>query len=239
MIVFLAGFLAGRAQASSASSGRCSARSALVAVPVLLVFFEPDFGTALVYCAALVGVLFFARRPLAATSPRSALRPRARRGRRAVVLPSRGRIEVLKPYQVDRLIGFVDPDADPSGTTYNVEPGDHGGRRGRARRARRRPGRRRRSSTTSPSTPPTSSSPRSPSSGASSGQPILLLLYAIVVWRGIKVVAVADSLFTAAVAGAIVAALAVPGLPQRRDEHRHRADHRHPAPVRQLRRQLA
>ena len=36
---------------------------------------------------------------------------------------------------------------------------------------------------------------------------ILLLLYAIVVWRGIKVVAVADSLFAATVAGAIVAAL--------------------------------
>jgi rod shape determining protein RodA len=39
------------------------------------------------------------------------------------------------------------------------------------------------------------------------GAAILLLLYALIVWRGIRIVAVADSLFSAIVAGAIVAGL--------------------------------
>ena len=34
-------------------------------------------------------------------------------------LPSAG-LDVLEPYQRERLVGFVDPDIDPSGSTYNV-----------------------------------------------------------------------------------------------------------------------
>ncbi|MGH3093123.1 MAG: FtsW/RodA/SpoVE family cell cycle protein, partial [Gaiellaceae bacterium] len=39
------------------------------------------------------------------------------------------------------------------------------------------------------------------------GASILLLLYALIVWRGIKIIAVAPDLFTATVAGTIVFAL--------------------------------
>ena len=36
------------------------------------------------------------------------------------MVPAHAGIEVLKPYQMDRLIGFVNPDSDLSGTTDNV-----------------------------------------------------------------------------------------------------------------------
>ena len=36
---------------------------------------------------------------------------------------------------------------------------------------------------------------------------ILLLLYALIIWRGIKIIAIAENLFSATVAGAIVTAL--------------------------------
>ena len=99
-IVFVGAFLAGRSRQIT-QGWVVLAAVGIAAGPVLLVFFEPDFGTALVYCAALVGLTVLMG------------------GGRKWFLPNAG-IEVLKPYQMDRLIGFVNPDSDPSGTTYNV-----------------------------------------------------------------------------------------------------------------------
>ena len=85
---------------------------------MLLVFLQPDLGTALVYAAAFSAVLFVAGvrwihlavlATLAATLVLGVL----------WFLPSAG-VEVLKPYQTARLTGFANPDADPSGLTYNV-----------------------------------------------------------------------------------------------------------------------
>src|ERR671910_1634962 len=89
----------------------------LGAVPILLVFLQPDLGTALVYSAALFAVLFFVgvrwRQLLALffVAVFSVL---------AVLwlLPSAG-IQVLKPYQAARLT--LDPSADPGGITYNLD----------------------------------------------------------------------------------------------------------------------
>ncbi len=117
-------------------------------------------------------------------------------------LPAAG-VEVPDAYQKDRLIGFVHPDVDPSGTTYNVTPVDHGGRLGRPRRARSRG-----PSQTNMNYLPEHNTDFIFSSLAEQrgflGAAILLLLYAFIAWRGIKIVAIAPSLYTSAVAGAIV-----------------------------------
>ena len=203
LVLFLAGFLAGRARRPG-EAGTVTGAIALAAVPILLVFFEPDFGTALVLCVALVATLFFAGVRwfyLAALGVVGA-------GIGVAVLwalPSAG-FQVLKPYQVDRLVGFVNPDADPSGTTYNIIQSitavGSGGLDGRGIAG---------ASQTKLNYLPEHATDFIFASLAEQrgflGASILLLLYALIVWRGIKIVAVADSLFSATVAGALVAAL--------------------------------
>src|SRR5205814_7960056 len=86
--------------------------------PSLLVFVQPDIGSALVYVAALGALLFVAgvRWPhlvvlwsVAAIGIASVL----------WLLPAAG-TDVLKPYQKNRLTGFLNPSQDPRGSTYNV-----------------------------------------------------------------------------------------------------------------------
>jgi rod shape determining protein RodA len=118
------------------------------------------------------------------------------------LLPSAG-VEVLQPYQVDRLTGFLHPDVDPSGSTYNVNESitaaGSGGYDGRGVAG---------ATQTNLDFLPEHNTDFIFSSLAEQrgfiGAAILLLLYALIAWRGIKVIAVAPTLFTAAVAGAIV-----------------------------------
>ena len=118
-------------------------------------------------------------------------------------LPAAG-VQVLKPYQADRLTGFIDPDADPSGATYNVNQSITAVGAGRAGRARRRGRHADAASTTCPSTRPTSSSRRSPSSAASSARRSCCCSTCSWSGEGCKIVAVARDLFAAIVAGGIV-----------------------------------
>ena len=122
-------------------------------------------------------------------------------------LPSAG-VEVLEPYQRDRLIGFVDPDIDPSGSTYNVNQSitavGSGGLDGRGVAQ---------ATQTRFNYLPEHSTDFIFSSLAEQrgflGAAILLLLYAVIIWRGVKIVAVARDLFSAVVAGSIVFALLI------------------------------
>jgi rod shape determining protein RodA len=90
---------------------------AYAGVPAGLVFVEPDFGTAIVYLASLLCVLFVAG---------VRLRHLALLGGVAVILavavlwalPAAG-VEVLKPYQVDRLTSFLHPDRNTLNEGYN------------------------------------------------------------------------------------------------------------------------
>jgi rod shape determining protein RodA len=173
----------------------------LGAVPMALVFLQPDLGTALVYAAALSAVLFVAGvrwlhlgllAALAATILTSVL----------WFLPSVG-IEVLKPYQTARLTGFTNPDADPSGLTYNVKQSitavGAGGLEGRGVSE---------ASQTRFDYLPEHATDFVFASFAEQrgffGAAILLLLYLLVVWRGLRVVTVAGDLYGAMVAGGIV-----------------------------------
>ena len=83
----------------------------LAAVPGLLVFFQPDLGTSIVFAGIVVGILVVAgARPrylgiLALTA--------------AVLIFGGFHVGLVKEYQVARLTGFLDPQNDPLGTGYN------------------------------------------------------------------------------------------------------------------------
>ena len=200
LILFLAAFVANRAR-SETPWKTVWAAVGLASLPMMLVFKEPDFGSALIYGSALLAVLVFGGVPwkhlasfaiVAALIALSVL----------WFLPSAG-VDVLDAYQKDRLIGFVHPDVDPSGTTYNVNQSvtavGSGGIDGRGVAG---------ASQTNMNYLPEHNTDFIFSSLAEQrgflGAAILLLLYAFIAWRGIKIVAIAPSLYTSAVAGAIV-----------------------------------
>jgi rod shape determining protein RodA len=171
----------------------------LAAAPILLVFLQPDLGTALVYGAAFLAVLFFVGvrwRQLLALLALAAI------GLLAVLwlLPEAG-IQVLKPYQAARLT--LDPDADPSGVTYNLNQSitavGAGGLTGRGPTD---------ASQTRLDYLPEHATDFAFASLAEQrgfvGCSILLLLYLLVVWRGLRVITVAGDLYGAVVAGGLV-----------------------------------
>lgn len=200
VILFLAGFVASRAR--RLGEWRTTfATVGLALPPILLVFREPDFGTALIYCGAVAAILFFTGTPWLHLGLLTAVTGLVASSI-LWFLPAAG-LEVLEPYQRDRLIGFVNPDIDPSGSTYNVNQSitavGSGGLDGRGVAG---------ASQTNLNYLPEHSTDFIFSSLAEQrgflGASILLLLYALIAWRGIKIVALAPTLYTAAVAGAIV-----------------------------------
>ncbi len=91
---------------------------AYAAVPAALVFFQPDFGTSTVYVALVLAMLFFYG---TSWTHFVALAGAGVAAFAAVLwaLPLVG-LELIKPYQMDRLLVFLDPGRDPSGSGYNV-----------------------------------------------------------------------------------------------------------------------
>jgi rod shape determining protein RodA len=199
-VLALAGFLAGRPRRLG-ELRTVAATIGLGLVPALLVFLQPDLGTAMVYAAALAAVLFVAGtrwRHLALLAAGAVVLVAA------VVwaLPAAG-VQVLKPYQTARLTGFANPASDPAGATYNVNQSlitiGSGGLDGRGVGD---------ASQTRLNYLPEHNTDFVFASFAEQrgffGAAILLLLYLLVVWRGLRVVTVAGSLFGAIVAGGIV-----------------------------------
>ena len=85
----------------------------IAGLPAVLILLQPDLGTMLVLSATVFGVLAVSG---------------ARRRWLVLVLVSAGAVAaaalaggVLKAYQVDRFLAFVNPDLDPRGAGYNVE----------------------------------------------------------------------------------------------------------------------
>ncbi len=199
-VLAIAGFLVERGRRVG-ELGTVATAIALGLVPMVLVFLQPDLGTALVYGAALTAVLFLAGvRWLHLVLL----------GVGAVVLvtgvlwflPAAG-VQVLKPYQTARLTGFTNPDSDPGGLTYNVTQSrtavGAGGLSGRGVEG---------ASQTRLDYLPEHATDFVFASFAEQrgfvGTSILLLLYLLVVWRGLRVVTVAGDLYGAIVAGGIV-----------------------------------
>jgi len=205
LVIVLAGFVAERRQRIREWSTTLGIIG--IAMPlVVLVFKEPDFGTTLTYAAIALGALFFGGTPwrhLAVLAVVAGLVA----GALLWFLPSAG-LDVLEPYQRERLVGFVDPDVDPSGSTYNVNQSitavGSGGFDGRGEAN---------ATQTKFNYLPEHSTDFIFSSLAEQrgfvGASILLLLYAIIIWRGTKIIAVAKDLYSAILAGTIVFALLI------------------------------
>jgi rod shape determining protein RodA len=203
MVLALAGLVAERGRRIR------EPRTALVAVGValpaiLLVFAQPDLGTALVYAAVLAAVLFFAGTPWVQLAV----------GGGGVIivaalvlwgLPSSG-FDVLKPYQKDRLVGFTHASTDPNGPNYNVNQSKtalaSGGMNGLGYTN---------ATQTKFNFLPAHRTDFAFSAFAEQhgfvAAAALLLLWLLVLWRGLRVVTLATDAFSAIVAGAIVAML--------------------------------
>jgi rod shape determining protein RodA len=203
VVLALAGFLADRFRRMNEWRTSLTA-VALALPPMMLVFVQPDIGSALVYAAALVGVLLIAGVRWLHLAILGVV---------AVVLalfvlwwlPAMG-TPVLKDYQTSRLTGFFHPDQDPRGSTYNVRQSmtavGSGGAAGKGVAG---------ATQTSLDFLPEHATDFVFASFAEQrgfvGAGFLLLLYLLVVWRGLKVVASARDPFSAIAAGGIVFAL--------------------------------
>jgi rod shape determining protein RodA len=106
----------------------------LALVPAMLVIAQPDLGSGLVYLAIVLAVLFVAGTKWTHFAALGALGAAAV----AVVLvaaPAVG-VEVLKPYQMDRLTAFLNPSDDPAEEGYQINQSltaiGAGGKTGRA-----------------------------------------------------------------------------------------------------------
>jgi rod shape determining protein RodA len=203
IVLALAGFLAERAR--NANDLRTTLRVlGLGVIPVILVFAQPDLGTALVYMAALGAMLFVCGTPwkqLAVLGTIAALLV-------VGVLwagPAVG-VDFLKGYQKSRLTCFVHPSQCTVDARYNLDQsiaavgsGQVNGR-----------GVKNATQTRLNFLPEhgtdfvfASYSEQRGFVGAS----LLLALYLLVLWRGLRIVAVARDLYSAIVAGGIVVAL--------------------------------
>jgi rod shape determining protein RodA len=197
-VLAIAGFLVERAGRVTRWRTIVSALG-LGAVPIVLVFLQPDLGTALVYGMSLLAVLFFVGvrwrqllvlGVLAVFAIASVL----------WLLPAAG-VQVLKPYQTARLT--LNPDSDPGGLTYNLDQSitavGSGGLTGRGLVE---------ASQTRLDYLPEHATDFAFASLAEQrgfvGCAILLLLYLLVVWRGLRVLTVAGDLYGAVVAGGLV-----------------------------------
>jgi rod shape determining protein RodA len=200
LVLALAGFLAERTRRLNEWRTTLSLVG-LASVPIFLVFLQPDFGSALVYCAAVGAVLFVAGTPwtqiaaLAAATVTAAVMVLG-------VLPAAG-LPILKDYQQQRLTSFLNPDRDPGGTTYNITQSKN------AIGAGRLDGRGVDNATqTTLNFLPEHHTDFVFASLAEErgfvGAALLLMLYLLVVWRGLRIVALARDPLSAIVAGGLV-----------------------------------
>jgi len=112
-------------------------------------------------------------------------------------------VHILKPYQVNRLTGFFHPQSDPGGATYNIAQSKNaigaGQLRGRGVNG---------ATQTNYDFLPAHHTDFAFASLAEErgfvGASILLGLYLLVVWRGLRIVTLARDAFSAIVAGGIV-----------------------------------
>ncbi len=116
-LIAICGFIASRARDIRSPRVFWSALG-MLAIPAGVVFIQPDFGTAQVYGYLALGVLFFAG---------ARWTHFAMLGGGVVIisvmilaiLPAVG-LTVLHDYQIKRLTGFLDPEADAQGSNYQT-----------------------------------------------------------------------------------------------------------------------
>ena len=173
-------------------------------IPTMLVIAEPDLGSALVYVAGTLAVLFVAGAPWRHFAALGALFAVAV-ALVLVVAPMAG-VEVLKPYQVDRLTSFLHPSADPGEEGYQqhqaliaMGSGEKTGR-GVANATQ----------TSLNFLPEHHTDFIFAVVGETfgfAGCALVLSLYALLIWRGLHILTVAKNLYGALIAGGITVML--------------------------------
>jgi rod shape determining protein RodA len=203
LVLALAGFVADRGK--RIAEGRTVLTVVgLAAIPLLLVFEQPDIGSSLVYGAALAGVLFIAGTRWVHLGALIA----AAAAMATFVLwlgPALG-VDLLDDYQRERLTAFTDPSEDPGGAAWNVNQSilavGAGGLDGRGVSG---------ATQTNLDYLPEHETDFVFAAIAEQrgffGGAILLALYLLVIWRALKVITVARDAFSAIVAGGIAVAL--------------------------------
>jgi rod shape determining protein RodA len=202
LTIVLASFLVDRVRRLQDSD--TTARTLLVALlPAAMVMIQPDLGSSLVYIVIVVAILFVAGiswRHFAALGALGALAITCV----LVAAPAAG-VEVLHDYQKDRLTSFLNPSESASREAYQQEQSKaaigSGEKTGRGDRA---------TQTKYDFLPEHHTDFVFAVVGERwgfVGAAVVLSLYALLIWRGLRTLTVAKNLFGALLAGGIVAML--------------------------------
>jgi rod shape determining protein RodA len=202
IIVSLAAFAVDRSR--RLHERRTTARIMLLAlIPALLVIPQPDLGTGMVYVAIGFSILFFA-----GTSWKQLIGLVAMFvASIAIVLagaPALG-VHLLKPYQVQRLTGFLNPSHDPQNQTYNITESliaiGSGQKTGRGNNA---------TQTKLNFLPANDTDFVFAAVGETygfAGAAVVLSLYALLIWRTLRILTMSKNLYGTLIAGGILAML--------------------------------
>jgi rod shape determining protein RodA len=202
LVVALAGFMVDRIR--RLTDRETTSRMVLLAViPAMLVIAQPDLGSGLVYLAILGAILFVAGTPWTHFAALGGLAAAAI----VVVLiaaPAVG-VEVLKPYQKDRLTAFLNPNDNQSDEAYQVQQSltaiGSGGKTGRGDEA---------TQTKLDFLPEHHTDFVFSVVGEEFGfvgAALVLSLFALLIWRALRTLTIAKNFYGALVAGGITAML--------------------------------
>jgi rod shape determining protein RodA len=202
LVVALAGFAVDRAR--RLGERETTSRIVLLAlIPAMLVVAQPDLGSGLVYLAIVLAVLFVAGTKWTHFAALGGLAATAI----VVVLlaaPAVG-VEVLKPYQVDRLTAFLNPSTDPADEGYQIHQSltaiGSGGKTGRGDQ----------STQTKLNFLPEHHTDFIFSVVGEEfgfvGAALVLSLFALMIWRALRILTMSKNFYGALVAGGITAML--------------------------------
>jgi rod shape determining protein RodA len=202
LIVALAAFMVDRIR--RLTDRETTSRMVLLAViPAMLVIAQPDLGSGLVYLAILVAIMFIAGTPWTHFAALAGLTAVAI----ALVLvaaPAAG-VEVLKPYQKDRLTAFLNPGENRGEEAYQINQSltaiGSGGKTGRGDEA---------TQTKLDFLPEHHTDFVFSVVGEEFGfvgAALVLSLFALLIWRALRTLTIAKNFYGALVAGGITAML--------------------------------
>ena len=202
LVVALAGFAVDRAR--RLGDRETTSRIVLLAlIPAMLVVAQPDLGSGLVYLAIVLAVLFVAGTKWTHFAALAGL------GTIAVIVvvlaaPTAG-VDVIKPYQVDRLTAFLNPSTDPADEGYQINQSltaiGSGGKTGRGDQ----------STQTKLNFLPEHHTDFIFSVVGEEfgfvGAALVLSLFALLIWRALRILTMSKNFYGALVAGGITAML--------------------------------
>jgi rod shape determining protein RodA len=185
LVLALAGFVVDRLR--GAGSRQTTARVMLLGlIPTMLVMAQPDLGTSLVYVVGTLALLFVGGAPWRHFAALGALGAIAI-ALAVVALPAAG-VEVLKPYQVDRLTSFLHP---------SEAAGEEGYQQQQSKVA---------TQTSLGYLPEHHTDFIFAVIGETygfAGAALVLSLYALLIWRGLHILTIAKNLYGALIAGGV------------------------------------